>query len=152
MLSAMGAQRRQTPARLLGNAALVYDGQELSFLTRFVLVLVGGIGVHAGANLTNDPQGVPPKSFKATVRVDLGGAQTPLPHSWKRIFGSGHAALGLREDYQLQLKQARDELGLEGVRAHGTFDDDMGPVVTAHRTYSKYTKHFAPQLDVQGLR
>ena len=35
------------------NATLVYDGQELSFLIRFVLVLVGGIGVHAGANLTN---------------------------------------------------------------------------------------------------
>jgi hypothetical protein len=34
-------------------AALVWDGQELSFLLKFVLVLVGGIGVHAGANLTN---------------------------------------------------------------------------------------------------
>ena len=34
-------------------AAVVWEGQELSFLLKFVLVLVGGIGVHAGANLTN---------------------------------------------------------------------------------------------------
>jgi 1,4-dihydroxy-2-naphthoate octaprenyltransferase len=34
-------------------AAVAWDGQELSFLLKFVLVLVGGIGVHAGANLTN---------------------------------------------------------------------------------------------------
>lgn len=91
------------------------------------------------------PQGVPggphsttgaPTSFNATVSVDLGGAASALPHTWKRIFGSGHAALGLRPDYQSQLKQARDELGLVGVRAHGTFDDDMGPVVTGHRAYN----------------
>ena len=72
-------------------------------------------------------------SFNATVRVDLSGAPAPLPHTWKRIFGSGHAALGLRPDYQAQLTQARDELGLQGVRAHGLFDDDMGPVVVGHR-------------------
>ena len=97
------------------------------------------------------------------MKVDLGGATTPLPHSWKRIFGSGHAALGLRKDYQAQLKQAKEQvhiripeaaaaaavdslsrsllltkeqLGLVGVRAHGTFDDDMGPIVKAHRTYN----------------
>ena len=28
------------------------------------------------------------------------------PHTWKRSFGSGHAALGLREDWLDQLKQA----------------------------------------------
>jgi 1,4-dihydroxy-2-naphthoate octaprenyltransferase len=34
-------------------AAVAWEGQELNFLLKFVLVLVGGIGVHAGANLTN---------------------------------------------------------------------------------------------------
>lgn len=90
------------------------------------------------------PQGIPggarstpgAMSFNATVSVDLSGAPATLPHTWKRIFGSGHAALGLRPDYQAQLKQARDELGLVGVRAHGLFDDDMGPVVIGHRTYN----------------
>lgn len=68
----------------------------------------------------------------------------------------GHAALGLREDWLGQLKQARDELGmwcditlsrsnsllnellpgLQGVRQHGLFDDDMGPVVTGHHQYN----------------
>jgi xylan 1,4-beta-xylosidase len=78
-----------------------------------------------------------PPGATATVTVSMGGSVlTPLPHSWKRSFGSGHAALGLRPDWLGQLKQARDELGLQGVRQHGLFDDDMGPVVTGHRTYN----------------
>jgi xylan 1,4-beta-xylosidase len=74
----------------------------------------------------------------AAVVVDFGapGDMPSLPHTWKRSFGSGHAALGLRPDWLAQLKQARDELGLQGVRQHGLFDDDMGPVVTGHRTYN----------------
>ena len=34
-------------------AAEVWDGQELAFLIKFVLVIIAGISVHAGANLTN---------------------------------------------------------------------------------------------------
>ena len=98
---------------------------------RCLVLAAASVSVSAGASASVNA------SFNATVSVVLGGtATTPLPHTWKRIFGSGHAALGLRPDYQAQLKQARDELGLVGVRAHGTFDDDMGPIVTAHRTYN----------------
>ena len=66
-----------------------------------------------------------------TIHLDAAAAAAsstpaPLPHMWKRCFGSGHAALGLRDDWVGQLKQARDELGLQGVRQHGLFDDDMG--------------------------
>jgi xylan 1,4-beta-xylosidase len=57
-------------------------------------------------------------------------ASQPFIHKWKRSFGSGHAALTLRKDWRGHLKQARDDLGLGGVRYHGIFDDDMGPVVT----------------------
>ena len=73
---------------------------------------------------------------QASVAISLDGPAATLPHTWKRSFGSGHAALGLRQDWLGQLKQARDELGLVGVRQHGLFDDDMGPVVTGHRTYN----------------
>ena len=63
------------------------------------------------------------------VDVDTLAPTTPFEHRWKRSFGSGHAALTLRPDYRAHLKMAREQLGLQGVRYHGLFDDDMGPVV-----------------------
>lgn len=73
------------------------------------------------------------------VTVDATGASAePFTHNWKKCWGSGHAKLTLRQDWRLHLRQARDELGLQGVRYHGLFDDDMG-VVTAPRTYN-FTK------------
>jgi xylan 1,4-beta-xylosidase len=77
----------------------------------------------------------PPPSISATVTVEAGATPTPFAHFWKRTFGSGHARLTLRADWQAHLKLARDELGLGGVRYHGIFDDDMN-VVTAPRTYN----------------
>ena len=90
-------------------------------LLSVVAVLVLGSG-HSTHNA------VPPaKHASVTIRLDEASfATTPLPHTWKRSFGSGHAALGLRSDWLAQLKQARDDLGLQGVRQHGLFDDDMG--------------------------
>ena len=35
-----------------------------------------------------------------SVVVDLGATQTPFAHYWKRSFGSGHAKLTLRPDWQ----------------------------------------------------
>jgi xylan 1,4-beta-xylosidase len=64
------------------------------------------------------------------VVVDLTATAAPFSHYWKKTFGSGHAALSLRADWQAHLKQAVTDLGLGGVRYHGIFDDDMGPVVT----------------------
>jgi hypothetical protein len=64
------------------------------------------------------------------VMVDLSSPPAPFPHYWNSMFGSGHAALSLRPDWQAHLQQAVIDLGLGGVRYHGIFDDDMGPVVT----------------------
>lgn len=50
----------------------------------------------------------------ATVDIDLEAQATRFPHIWKRSFGSGHAALGLREDWSEQLSQAVKDLGLQG--------------------------------------
>ena len=57
--------------------------------------------------------------------------------------GSGHAALSLRTDWQRQLAQARQDLGVKRVRFHGILDDDIGgktgeaapeKIRTAHHT------------------
>jgi xylan 1,4-beta-xylosidase len=63
---------------------------------------------------------------------------TAFEHKWKRSFGSGHASLTLRSDWRRHLKRAAQELGLEGVRYHGLFDDDMGPVVTVEGGITRY--------------
>ena len=82
------------------------------------------------------PPTPPAPPVPVTVTVDTTAKAAQFPPYWKRSFGSGHAAITLRDDWQSHLKQAVDELGLQGVRYHGLFDDDMGPVVTAHRTYN----------------
>jgi xylan 1,4-beta-xylosidase len=60
---------------------------------------------------------------------DLGGPRTSLPHFWEHTVGSGHATLGLRADWQRQLKRAHDELGMKHVRFHGILSDDMGTLI-----------------------
>ncbi len=44
---------------------------------------------------------------------------------WQFCVGSGHALLALRTDYTKQLKFVHDSLGIERVRFHGIFCDDM---------------------------
>lgn len=44
---------------------------------------------------------------------------------WQFCVGSGHAALALRADYVKQLRFIHDELGIQYVRFHGIFNDDM---------------------------
>lgn len=50
-----------------------------------------------------------------------------VPHKkhWQFCVGSGHALLALRTDYTRQLKYIHDTLGIERVRFHGIFCDDM---------------------------
>ena len=44
---------------------------------------------------------------------------------WRFCVGSGHALLALRTDYVRQLRLIHDTLGIERVRFHGIFCDDM---------------------------
>jgi xylan 1,4-beta-xylosidase len=78
------------------------------------------VEVHTNIDPTTTTMG---SSSKETV------AATTFVHRWKRSFGSGHASLALRPDWRAHLVRAVDELGLGGVRYHGLFDDDNGPVV-----------------------
>jgi len=66
----------------------------------------------------------------ANFASDLSGRATALPHFWEHTVGSGHATLALRADWQAQLKQAHDDLGMQHVRFHGILDDDMGTLVS----------------------
>ncbi|MBZ9982361.1 MULTISPECIES: glycosyl hydrolase [unclassified Mesorhizobium] len=65
----------------------------------------------------------------ATFSCDLNGLATELPHFWEHTIGSGHATLGLRADWQAQLKRTHDELGMRYVRFHGILCDEMGTLI-----------------------
>lgn len=52
----------------------------------------------------------------------------PAQKHWQFCAGSPHASYALRRDYYEQLKQAHEELGIERVRFHGIFCDDMHTV------------------------
>jgi xylan 1,4-beta-xylosidase len=60
---------------------------------------------------------------------DLGQPSSPLPHVWEVMVGSGHAALGLRADWQRQLMRCKRELGVRYVRCHGILSDDVGTLM-----------------------
>lgn len=58
-----------------------------------------------------------------TIRADA--PRIPHKKHWQFCVGSGHALLALRTDYTRQLKFIHDTLGIERVRFHGIFNDDM---------------------------
>ena len=80
----------------------------------------------------------------AVVTVACADARTYFPR--KRSFGSGHATLTLRPDWQKHLVQAVNDLGLGGVRHHGLLDDDMR-VVTAPGVYNFSLVHRQSAFD-----
>lgn len=64
-----------------------------------------------------------------TFSTDLTATARELPHFWEHTVGSCHATTGLRADWQAQLKQAHEELGMRHVRFHGILNDDMGTLI-----------------------
>ncbi|MFV0361925.1 MAG: GH39 family glycosyl hydrolase [Suipraeoptans sp.] len=51
--------------------------------------------------------------------------KTKFNKHWQFCVGSCHAAMAMRTDYIKQLKKVHDELGMQYVRFHGIFCDDM---------------------------
>src|ERR1700756_1865005 len=60
------------------------------------------------------------------VRVDLRREVGPLEHVWSRCAGSDRAAITLREGWRQDLDRFHREAGLERVRFHGIFNDELG--------------------------
>ena len=82
----------------------------------------------AGAMTTNlhaeSPHG--PGSIPVDLTVDVGRDAGPLPHFWEKCFGSDRVAIGLRAAWRDDLVRVRPETGMQSVRCHGLFDDEMG--------------------------
>ncbi|MGN1328661.1 MAG: glycosyl hydrolase [Eubacterium sp.] len=77
---------------------------------------------------------------------------TPLKafnHHWKFCVGSAHAAYALRHDYTNQLKELHNDLGIERVRFHGIFNDDMH---TIHKATDIIPLPFGSRYKEQSFR
>jgi len=60
------------------------------------------------------------------ITVDAGAPAHPFPHFWEMMFGSGRAILSLRESYRADLRETKRITGLEFVRFHAIFHDEVG--------------------------
>lgn len=60
------------------------------------------------------------------LTVDAGKEVGALPHFWERCFGSDRTAIGLRAQWREDLVRVHPETGMQAVRCHGLFDDEMG--------------------------
>ena len=59
------------------------------------------------------------------IRIPQNAPILPHKRHWQFCVGSGHALLALRTDWTEQLKFIHDTLGIQRVRFHGIFCDDM---------------------------
>jgi xylan 1,4-beta-xylosidase len=61
-----------------------------------------------------------------TITIDAAAPTHEFPHFWEEIFGSGRAALSLREQYRQDLDAVQAVTGLRYVRFHAIFHDENG--------------------------
>jgi xylan 1,4-beta-xylosidase len=62
----------------------------------------------------------------AAAKVDGTAATRPFPHFWEHMFGSGRAALSLRDSYREDLRAMRASTAIGYVRFHAIFHDELG--------------------------
>jgi xylan 1,4-beta-xylosidase len=91
-----------------------------SFLVRifvlFIVMLASGLP-KVNAQVNPNPE---------VIVIDAGAPSHPFPHFWEKMFGSGRAALSLRDSYQRDLREVKQATDFEYVRFHGIFHDEIG--------------------------
>ncbi|GAB4244347.1 MAG: cellulase family glycosylhydrolase [Acidobacteriota bacterium] len=72
-----------------------------------------------------------------TVEVKLGEPIGPLDHIWSKSAGSDRAAITLREQWRKDLRRFHTEAGLERIRFHGIFNDELGVYAPSFQNRSR---------------
>ena len=70
------------------------------------------------------------QAASAEVAIDLQREMGPLRHYWEACAGSDRTVVGLRDQWRQDLLRVRRDAGIQSVRCHGLFDDEMG--IAAH--------------------
>lgn len=60
------------------------------------------------------------------IEINLNDVQGPLEHIWSRCAGSDRAAISMREQWRDDLSRFHREAGLERIRFHAIFADELG--------------------------
>src|SRR4051794_33205399 len=68
------------------------------------------------------------RSGPETIHIDFHSPGKPFPHYWETTFGSGRAVLSLRQSWRDDLRAVRAATGVQYIRFHGIFDEEMGVV------------------------
>lgn len=61
-----------------------------------------------------------------SIVIDAAAPATPFPHFWEHMFGSGRAILSLRDSYRRDLRDVKQATGVQYVRFHAIFHDEVG--------------------------
>lgn len=112
---------------------------------------LAGTGVTVAGALANRvlAQEVP---AAPALALDLGAAMQPLPHFWERAAGSDRTAVGLRSQWREDLIRAHRDTGIQSVRSHGLFDDEMGIASRPGRFNFLYVDQIYDFMLEQGVR
>lgn len=78
------------------------------------------------AFLLSCPVLLPAQQAAETIRIDAHAEARPFPHFWEQMFGSGRAALALRQSYRDDLAAVRSVTGVNYLRFHAILHDELG--------------------------
>src|ERR1700692_2802152 len=78
--------------------------------------------------------------------VDATAPTRPFPHFWERMFGSGRAALTLRESYREDLRAVRSVTAVAYIRFHGIFHDELGVYTEGPKGEPTYNFSYVDQV------
>ena len=93
----------------------------LRYWQQCAIALLGAC-VFANANA----QSLTSSTLPTVIQIDANAWGTPFPHFWETVFGSGRAALALRDDYRKDLRLMKSATGIGYVRFHAIFHDEVG--------------------------
>ena len=92
----------------------------VQLFSRLILVtVVGMVGLPICAAAQADDSPI-------KIEINLDRTTGPLDHIWSKSAGSDRAAISLREQWRKDLSRFHEETGLERVRFHGIFADELG--------------------------
>jgi len=86
-------------------------------------LLSGALSTRLGRLLA---QVTPTTHGEGALSVDLERVSGSLPHFWEKAAGSDRTVVGLRDQWRQDLVRVQKATGIQSVRCHGLFDDEMG--------------------------
>ncbi len=80
------------------------------------------------------------------ITIDAKCEGKSFKHYWKKLTTFGRASEGLRNNFQVQLKELQKEIGFEYIRFHGIFMDEMMIYNTSEEGNVEYNWSYVDEL------